>query len=72
MRCTCCDEYARKQCADHDFGYGVCDRCFEKYGREQFCMMPSCTAHDLTEGRTIWNSDGTDGPVLICLPPSKA
>lgn len=27
---------------------------------------------DLCEGRTIWNSDGTDGPVLICLPPRTA
>ena len=23
----------------------------------------------ITEGRTIWNSDGTDGPALICSPP---
>ena len=22
----------------------------------------------LCEGRTIWNSDGTDGPCLICPP----
>lgn len=21
--------------------------------------------------KTIWNSDGTDGPCLICLPPRK-
>jgi len=25
--------------------------------------------NDETDGRTIWNSDGTDGPVLICAPP---
>lgn len=25
----------------------------------------------VTEGRTIWNSDGTDGPALICPPPRK-
>jgi SAM-dependent methyltransferase len=24
---------------------------------------------EITQGRTIWNSDGTDGPVLICAPP---
>lgn len=26
---------------------------------------------DPTEGRTIWNSDGTDGPALICCPPDS-
>jgi hypothetical protein len=26
---------------------------------------------DPTDGRTIWDSDGTDGPVLICLPPKR-
>lgn len=25
---------------------------------------------EITEGRTIWNSDGTDGPCLICPPPT--
>jgi bifunctional non-homologous end joining protein LigD len=24
------------------------------------------------EGRTIWNSDGTDGPCLICPPPAES
>ena len=25
---------------------------------------------DICEGRTIWNSDGTEGPALICPPPT--
>ena len=25
----------------------------------------------VTQGRTIWNSDGTDGPCLICPPPAE-
>lgn len=25
----------------------------------------------LSGEKTIWNSDGTDGPVLICLPPKR-
>ena len=25
---------------------------------------------DICQGRTIWNSDGTDGPALICPPPA--
>lgn len=28
-------------------------------------------ADELTEGRTIWNSDGKAGPCLICPPPSR-
>lgn len=27
---------------------------------------------EVTQGRTIWNSDGTDGPVLICAPPAAS
>ena len=33
--------------------------------KNQKCDEP----FDPTEGRTIWNSDGTDGPCLICPPP---
>lgn len=29
-------------------------------------------AKDICEGRTIWNSDGTDGPCLICPPPEQS
>ena len=44
--CTCCGGVARNQCQDHDIGYGVCDSCLAKYGREEFCHFKSCTAHD--------------------------
>lgn len=30
---------------------------------------PAAEALTLTEERTIWNSDSTDSPVLICMPP---
>lgn len=46
VQCTCCSQEARKQCLDHDDGYGVCDRCLKKYGRHEFCSRPDCTAHD--------------------------
>src|SRR5262245_45255648 len=29
------------------------------------------TVEEITQGRTIWNSDGTDGPCLICAPQAK-
>jgi len=29
------------------------------------------TIEEITEGRTIWNSDGKSGPCLICPPPGK-
>lgn len=28
--------------------------------------------HALSGEKTIWNSDGTDGPCLICQPPKEA
>jgi hypothetical protein len=30
---------------------------------------PTPTVADICQGRTIWNSDGTDGTCLVCLPP---
>lgn len=45
IECTCCGEPARKQCEDHDTGYGVCDKCLAKHGRKSFCESPSCKAH---------------------------
>lgn len=42
--CTCCGEVAKRQCADHDRGYGVCTRCLDKYGRASFCQV-DCAAH---------------------------
>ena len=72
FECTCCGQEAKAQCLDHDEGYGVCDRCLEKYGRTEFCQRPDCTAHDkpsedlvkfrdrLQEGqRVIVSADGT-------------
>jgi hypothetical protein len=29
-------------------------------------------AKALSGEKTIWNSDGTDGPCLICAPPKEA
>ena len=46
LECTCCGGEARKQCADHDTGYGVCDRCLAKYGKQEFCQIGSCRAHE--------------------------
>lgn len=45
--CTCCGGEARRQCKDHDAGYGVCDRCLAQYGRKEFCQIASCQAHEL-------------------------
>ena len=56
-RCTCCDGIARKQCEDHDTGYGVCDACLEKYGREEFCHIPSCKAHLPEVRKETYGSD---------------
>lgn len=68
MQCTSCSEPALKQCDDHDIGYGVCDSCLARFGREAFCLV-NCRAHGPI--KTIWDDDGTNGPVLICLPPSR-
>jgi hypothetical protein len=46
ISCTCCGQSARKQCEDHDDGYGVCDKCLAEYGRDSFCHIQSCTAHN--------------------------
>jgi hypothetical protein len=35
---------------------------------EKLPPPPVSPRPDLCEGRTIWNSDGTDGPCLICSP----
>lgn len=67
-RCTCCDDPAPGQCDDHDTGYGVCERCLKKHGRLRFCLV-NCQTHGPVP--TIWNSDGTDGPVLICAPSKE-
>lgn len=32
-------------------------------------LDPKASLLEQTKGRTIWDSDGTDGPVLICPPP---
>lgn len=45
IECCACGKHARRQCADHDTGYGVCDACLKKYGRDLFCLVPSCNAH---------------------------
>lgn len=44
MTCTCCGGSAPRQCDDHDKGYGVCESCLAKFGRESFCHV-DCKVH---------------------------
>ena len=67
--CGCCGEQfkstiAKQKVFDQDEGYGICGRCIERSGRAGF---PGQDEPD--KNKTIWNSDGTDGPCLICPPP---
>jgi hypothetical protein len=73
--CGCCGEvfkstFGEQKVFDQDEGYGICGRCIERSGRQAF-PGGEPQVIDACQGRNIWNNDGTDGPCLICAPPTN-